>query len=516
MKSPRLDPPARVLVTKIGLDGHDRGSRIVAAFLRDAGMDVIYTPPWQSIAGVVKLATEEDVDTIGVSSLATDHLIVPQLVEALREAGLGHVGVVVGGIVPADEQPALIAAGVSAIFGPGASRDDIVEHVAALAAQSREARDAELREWTRMTKEAVQLPLPGFDQDFAQWRADYSKQIGADRRIVNRSGIEIKSLYTPRDWDGSAYETDLGFPGQYPYTRGIYPTMHRGRTWSQRQLIGLGTPEDYNARVRQILAAGATAISFLPCNSGFRGVDCDEVDPLLLGTCGTVSNTVGRHGRRSRRRPARRNFDCDERSLALHPARLHAGRSETSRHRMGSDFRHFQSERLYLPFHRQPYVLPAVVAGLASRLDRSRRFLSGAPAELEPDFGRRATYAAGRRDTRRDGRLHLVDRAAICRGLRHARHRHRRPTASLHVLLRHLDQLLRGDRQVPRGAAYLGAPCPRAARREESQFLALQVPRPDVRRRPHASAAAQQHRARRDAGDGGHPERPAIDAHRRL
>ena len=116
-----------------------------------------------------------------------------------------------------------------------------------------------------------------------------------DRRgsqVVNRSGIEVKPLYTPRDWDGSAYETDLGFPGQYPYTRGIYPTMHRGRTWTQRQLIGLGTPEDYNARVRQILAAGATAISFLPCNSGFRGVDCDEVDPLLLGTCGTVSNTV--------------------------------------------------------------------------------------------------------------------------------------------------------------------------------------------------------------------------------
>ena len=133
MTLPRLDPPARVLVTKIGLDGHDRGSRIVAAFLRDAGMDVIYTPPWQSIAGVVKLATEEDVDAIGVSSLATDHLIVPKLVEALREAGLGHVGVVVGGIVPTDEQPALLQAGVSAVFGPGASRDEIVDHVAALA-----------------------------------------------------------------------------------------------------------------------------------------------------------------------------------------------------------------------------------------------------------------------------------------------------------------------------------------------------------------------------------------------
>jgi methylmalonyl-CoA mutase C-terminal domain/subunit len=144
-----LDPPARVLVTKIGLDGHDRGSRIVAAFLRDAGMDVIYTPPWQSIAAVVKLATEEDVDTLGVSSLATDHLIVPKLIEALRDAGLSHVGVIVGGIVPADEQPTLLAAGVSAIFGPGASRDEIVEHVASLAARSRMARDTELQEWTR-------------------------------------------------------------------------------------------------------------------------------------------------------------------------------------------------------------------------------------------------------------------------------------------------------------------------------------------------------------------------------
>jgi methylmalonyl-CoA mutase N-terminal domain/subunit len=143
-----------------------------------------------------------------------------------------------------------------------------------------------------MTKEAVQLNLPGFDQAFGQWRSDYGQQISTDREVKNRSGIDIKPLYTPRDWDGSSYESDLAFPGQYPFTRGIYPTMHRGRTWTQRQLIGLGTPEDYNARVHQILAAGATAISFLPCNSGFRGIDCDEVDPVLLGTCGTVVNTT--------------------------------------------------------------------------------------------------------------------------------------------------------------------------------------------------------------------------------
>lgn len=146
MTTSKLSPPARVLVTKIGLDGHDRGSRIVAAYLRDAGMEVIYTPPWQSIAAVVKLAMEEDVDVIGISSLATDHLIVPKLMEALRAAGLGHIGLVVGGIVPEDERPALVATGVSAIFGPGAARDEIIEHVANLAAKVREIKNAELRE----------------------------------------------------------------------------------------------------------------------------------------------------------------------------------------------------------------------------------------------------------------------------------------------------------------------------------------------------------------------------------
>jgi len=146
MMASKLSPPVRVLVTKIGLDGHDRGSRIVAAYLRDAGMEVIYTAPWQSIPAVVKLAMEEDVDVIGVSSLATDHLIVPKLMDALREAGLGHVGLLVGGIIPEDERPALMQAGVSAIFGPGSARDDIIKHVGALAVTAREKRNAELRE----------------------------------------------------------------------------------------------------------------------------------------------------------------------------------------------------------------------------------------------------------------------------------------------------------------------------------------------------------------------------------
>jgi methylmalonyl-CoA mutase, C-terminal domain len=136
--------PPKVLVTKIGLDGHDRGSRVVAAFLRDAGMDVLYTPPWQEIGQVVRLAEEEDVDVIGISSLATDHLLVPKLLKALKKAGLGEVPVVIGGIVPDEDERKLKKAGVREIFHPGASRKEIVSKVARLAGEARAAKDKEL------------------------------------------------------------------------------------------------------------------------------------------------------------------------------------------------------------------------------------------------------------------------------------------------------------------------------------------------------------------------------------
>lgn len=131
-----MQMPLRVLITKIGLDGHDRGSRIVAAYLRDAGMEVIYTPPWQSIPAVVNLVQQEDVDLIGISTLATDHLIVPDLMQALADAGLGSVSVFLGGIVPEEEKPMLASAGVRDIFGPGSRREEIVECALRLAAET--------------------------------------------------------------------------------------------------------------------------------------------------------------------------------------------------------------------------------------------------------------------------------------------------------------------------------------------------------------------------------------------
>jgi len=124
------------------------------------------------------------------------------------------------------------------------------------------------------------------------WERRYREQLPEAPDVRNRSGVDIKPLYTPADWSDARYMEDLGYPGQLPMTRGIYPTMHRGRTWSQRQLIGFAHPRDYNQRLRTLIASGANAVSLIPCNSVYRGYDADEVEPELLGTCGTMLNTV--------------------------------------------------------------------------------------------------------------------------------------------------------------------------------------------------------------------------------
>jgi len=126
----------------------------------------------------------------------------------------------------------------------------------------------------------------------ARWQHDYQADIGTDRPLHNVSGIPVAPLYGPADWAAYGQSEPLGYPGQPDYTRGIYATMHRGRTWTQRQLIGLGTPADYNARLRGIMARGATAVSLIPCNSVYRGFDMTSVEPELLGTCGVVVNNA--------------------------------------------------------------------------------------------------------------------------------------------------------------------------------------------------------------------------------
>ena len=122
----------RVMVTKLGLDGHDRGARIVAMMLRDAGFEVVLLGRHQIIDDVVAVALDEDVELVGVSLLSGAHTtLVPDLVRALRLAGSDAV-VVVGGVIPDDDVEDLERQGVSAVFGPGTTADHIVSTVARL------------------------------------------------------------------------------------------------------------------------------------------------------------------------------------------------------------------------------------------------------------------------------------------------------------------------------------------------------------------------------------------------
>lgn len=122
--------PIRVVLAKVGLDGHDRGIKVVARALRDAGMHVIYAGLWQTPEAVVRAAADEDADWVGLSLLSGAHLtLVPRVVDLLRESGLGHVRVMVGGIIPEDDVPKLHAMGVARIFGPGTPLDDIVGYL---------------------------------------------------------------------------------------------------------------------------------------------------------------------------------------------------------------------------------------------------------------------------------------------------------------------------------------------------------------------------------------------------
>lgn len=106
------------------------------------------------------------------------------------------------------------------------------------------------------------------------------------------SGIPLKPFYTAKDIKGIDYEEPLGKPGEYPFTRGIYPTMYRGRHWTKRMLVGYETPEVFNARQKIMFQNGTTGINFVPCNSYARGYDSDEVDIELLGRCGTTIDSL--------------------------------------------------------------------------------------------------------------------------------------------------------------------------------------------------------------------------------
>ena len=128
----------RVLVAKPGLDGHDRGAKVVARALRDSGMEVIYTGLRQTPEMIAQSALQEDVDVVGVSILSGAHLeLFPLILEQLREKGLENTMVLAGGIIPEEDHPALQQMGVQGIFGPGTPTSEITDFIRKVIAEKR-------------------------------------------------------------------------------------------------------------------------------------------------------------------------------------------------------------------------------------------------------------------------------------------------------------------------------------------------------------------------------------------
>src|SRR5437763_595483 len=122
---PETAAPPRIVLAKVGLDGHDRGIKVVARALRDAGLEVIYAGLWQTPQAIVRTVAAEDADWLALSLLSGAHMpLVPRVLQLLREAGLEDVGVLVGGIIPEGDIPKLLARGVARVFGPGTAMDE--------------------------------------------------------------------------------------------------------------------------------------------------------------------------------------------------------------------------------------------------------------------------------------------------------------------------------------------------------------------------------------------------------
>ncbi len=122
--------PIRVLVAKVGLDGHDRGAKVIARGLRDAGMEVIYTGLHQTPEAVVSASLQEDVDCVAVSILSGAHMtLIPRIVKGLRDAGAADIAVLAGGIIPEDDAGQLLKEGVAAVHGPGTPIASIVKSI---------------------------------------------------------------------------------------------------------------------------------------------------------------------------------------------------------------------------------------------------------------------------------------------------------------------------------------------------------------------------------------------------
>ncbi len=334
------------------------------------------------------------------------------------------------------------------------------------------------------------------------------------------SGIPLKSSYGPDDLTarGWRYEDKLGDPGQFPYTRGVHQTMYRGKPWTMRMFAGFGTPVDTNKRFHFLLEAGQTGLSTAFDMPTLMGYDPDH--PRSLGEVGREGVSV------STLEDAERLFagipledvttsmTINAPAAVLLKAFYIAVAEQAGASRRPSCAVH-AAERHAEGVHRAKRV-DLTGAAEHPRDPRHAHLLHERDAALEHHLDQRLPHPRGRRDRGAGARVHPGRRHRLRPAWRGRRAGRRRVRAAVVILLRCAQRLLRGDRQVSRGAAHVGDDHARPLRRQEPALVDPAHARADGRRVAHGPATAPQHRAHDHASARRGPRRHAVAPHQQL
>lgn len=258
----------KIILAKMGLDGHDKGLKIIARSLRDAGEEVIYLGLRQNAEAIIQAAIQEDADVIGISILSGSHIpLAKKLLLSMKKNNV-NFRILFGGVISKEDIVILKKMGISEVFPVETSLKEIIESF-------RGKRSNNIEENVKKDKK------------------EKLSKINIKNDVKTDSGIPVKEVYTKEDVSFLEEDKDLGMPGKYPYTRGPYETMYRGKIWTMRQYAGLGTAVESNQRYKYLLSQGQTGLSValdLPTQLGLDS-DCPDIGEEV-GRVGVAIDTV--------------------------------------------------------------------------------------------------------------------------------------------------------------------------------------------------------------------------------
>ncbi len=258
----------KIILAKMGLDGHDKGIKIIAKSLRDTGNEVIYLGLRQSAEAIIQAAIQEDAKVIGISVLSGNHLSLAKKLVSSMKANQVNFRILFGGTISWGDISILKKLGITDVFPVESNLKKILQ---AFQVEKPKEHDST-------------FPIPEHIDSIL-------KKVETDVRTD--SNIPVKISYTQKDITSFCEKEDLGLPGHYPYTRGPYETMYRGRVWTMRQYAGLGTAIESNRRYQYLLSQGQTGLSVafdLPTQLGFDSDSSEIADEV--GRVGVALDTV--------------------------------------------------------------------------------------------------------------------------------------------------------------------------------------------------------------------------------